>query len=263
MAIQTVKTDAFSMDYFRFGHGDETLVILPGISVQSVMDFAESVSEAYKALADDFTIYVFDRRRELPPKYTVYDMARDTTEALRALDLDRVNVFGASQGGMMAMKMAVDHPELIQKLILGSTSAHVGDARYQAIEAWIQLARSGNAAALYLAFGEAIYPKNVFEQSRELLAEAAKTVTREELKRFVILAEGIKGFDVSEDLRRIACPVLVIGSKDDRVLGAEASIQIAKRLNGRAELMMYDHYGHAAYDTAPDYKQRMLRFLKA
>ena len=130
----------------------------------------------------------------------------------------------------------------------------------QTIEKWIQLARAGNAADLYLAFGEAVYPRSVFEQSRALLSEAAESVTHEDLKRFVILAEGIEGFNVRKDLKMIACPVLVIGSKDDRVLGAEASIQIAECTD--AELYMYEGYGHAAYDTAPDYKERILRFLK-
>ena len=55
----------------------------------------------------------------------------------------------------------------------------------------------------------------------------------------------------------------MIGSKDDRVLGAEASEQIAENLKGREDvvLYMYDGFGHAAYDTAPDYKERILDFL--
>ena len=258
--IQTVETDSFSMDYFQFGQGEDVFVILPGLSVQSVMGFADAVADAYKLLSDDYTIYVFDRRKELPTDYSVYDMARDTAEAFKALGLNRINLFGASQGGMIAMVIAVEHPELVQKLILGSTSACVEDTQMQTIEKWIQLARAGKAKELYLAFGEAVYPRSVFEQSRALLSEAAESVTHEDLKRFVILAEGIEGFNVRKDLKMIACPVLVIGSKDDRVLGAEASIQIAECTD--AELYLYDAYGHAAYDTAPDYKERILRFLK-
>ena len=258
--IQTVETDSFSMDYFQFGQGEDVFVILPGLSVQSVMGFADAVADAYKLLSDDYTIYVFDRRKELPPDYSMHDMARDTAEAFIALGLNRVNLFGASQGGMIAMVIAIEQPELVEKLILGSTSACVENTRAQTIKKWIQLARAGNAKDLYLAFGEAVYPPNVFEQSRALLSEAAESVTHEDLKRFVILAEGIEGFNVRKDLKMIACPVLVIGSKDDRVLGAEASIQIAECTD--AELYMYEGYRHAAYDTAPDYKERILRFLK-
>lgn len=260
--IQTVKTASFSMEYFRFGQGKEALVILPGLSVQSVMGFADAVAEAYRLLADEYTVYVFDRRRELPADYSVHEMARDTAEACRALGLERVALFGASQGGMIAMTIAIKQPELVQKLVLGSTSARVEGGQAQTVEKWIQLAKTGKAEELYLAFGEAVYPPNVFEQAKVLLTEAAESVTEEDLKRFVILAKAIERFDVREDLQAIACPVLVLGAKDDRVLGAEASIEIAEALGADAELYLYDGYGHAAYDTAPDYKARLLRFLK-
>ena len=88
-------------------------------------------------------------------------------------------------------------------------------------------------------------------------------MTPDELNRFIILAEGMKGFNVTDDLSKIACPVLVIGSSDDGVLGADATNQIAKHLKDRPDfqMYMYNGYGHAAYDTAPDYKERLLRFF--
>ncbi len=262
--IETVETGSFTMDYFRFGHGSETLVILPGLSVQSVMLSADAVAEAYRLLADDFTVYVFDRRNELPDAYSVNEAALDTAEALRALGLRNVSVLGASQGGMMAMVMAVEQPELVQKLILCSAAAGMDEQRYKTIDSWVRLAKAGNAADLYLAFGEAIYPEELFGQSRELFVEAAKSVTDEELDRFVILAEGMRGFDVTRDLKNISCPVLVIGARDDRLLGADASEQIADALNGQNTVLhMYDGYGHAVYDTAPDFKERVLSFLTA
>ena len=261
--IETVRTESFTTDYFKFGRGKETLVILPGLSVQSVMNFADAVAEAYQILADNFTVYVFDRRKELPAYYPVEKMAQDTLKVLRALGLNRINLFGASQGGMIAMRMAIEEPELVQKLILGSTSASVERAQYKTIETWIQMARRGKKKELCLAIGESLYPKDVFEKSRELLAEAAKSVTDADLNRFVILAEGMKGFDTTIELEKIACPVLVTGSLDDRVLGADATERIAGYLKKRTDFVfyMYDGYGHAAYDTAPGYKERILRFL--
>ena len=261
--IETVRTDSFSMDYIRFGRGDRTLVMLPGLSVDSVMNYADAVADAYSPLTEEFTVYLFDRRKELPETYTIYDMARDTAAAVRTLGLGRVSLFGASQGGMIAMAMAAGDPEGIDRLVLGSTAARMGPDRYRVIGQWAELAKEGDAEALYLAFGQAVYPEEVFEQARELLAESAKSVTEEDLARFVILAEGMKGFDATGELRQTACPVLVIGSADDRVLGADSSEEIAELLKDRpdCELYLYDGYGHAAYDLAPDYKERLLRFL--
>ena len=174
MRIEIVKTESFSMNYCQFGQGKETLVIIPGLSVQSVLGFAEAIAESYQALADDFTIYVLDRRNELPEPYSVPEMAKDTAIVLQALGLGPVCLFGASQGGMIAMKIAADHPELVKRLVLGSTSAQVTETRYRKVfEGWADMARAGDAAALYLAFGEAIYPTPVFEQSRQQLLDAS------------------------------------------------------------------------------------------
>lgn len=263
MLLATVQADTFTMDYLRFGNGAKPLVIIPGLSVQSVMGSAQAITESYKLLTEDFTLYVFDRRKEVPQSYSIDDMARDTAEAIQLLGLKNVYLFGASQGGMIAMKIAINNPELVERMILGSTTADVTDSRFSVIDEWIGFAKAGNAEGLYLSFGEAVYPPSVFEQSRELLREAAKTVTPDELKHFITIAEGTRGFNVIDELQKITCPVLVIGANDDRILGGEASREIMEHISGKqnCELFMYDGFGHAAYDIAPDYRERMLKFF--
>ena len=155
----SVRTDAFTMHYFRFGCGEKPLVILPGLSVQSVMDSAQAVAEEYAVMADDFTVWLFDRREDLPPAYSVWDMADDTAAAMKALGLRDVCLFGASQGGMIAMCVAIRYPELVGRLALGSTAPEADTAESGVLEKWIALARSGDAVGLYLAFGRAIYPE--------------------------------------------------------------------------------------------------------
>ena len=261
--IGTVRTDSFAMDYIRFGRGHKTFVILPGLSVQSVMGSAEAVALAYEPFADEYTVYLFDRRNELPETYTVRDMARDTEEAFRALGLRDIYLFGASQGGMIAETITAEYPERVRALALGSTAVRMTPEGCRTAEEWIGLAKSGDAEGLYLAFGEKVYPREVFEQYREILIETAKSVTKEELCRFVVLAEGMKDFDATEDLAAIRCPVLVLESRDDRVLGSKAAEQFAELAAGLPgfELYVYEGYGHAAYDTAPDYKDRLVRFF--
>ena len=263
VSVREVKTDGFTMEYCRFGKGNKPFVILPGLSVQSVMGLSGMIVQAYKRLTDDYMVYVFDRRKELPPSYSVYDAARDTVLALKALGLRRVSLLGASYGGMTAMTAAADHPELVENLILASTAAAVTDDLFHTVEGLINLAKAGDAEALYLAFGEAIYPKEVFGQVRGALTDAAATVTEDELKRFITVSQGMKGFDVSDKLDGIKCPVLFMADKQDRVLGPAAAENMARLMQNRPdyEQYIYDGFGHAVYDTAPDIKERMLRFL--
>ena len=262
--IERVELSGFAMEFFRFGTGARTLVILPGLSVQSVMASAEAVAAAYAPMAEDYTIYVFDRRETLPETYSVAEMARDTAEAMQALGLKDTYLFGASQGGMMALVIAIEYPALVKKLVLGSSSAHVQPEQFQVIERWIALAEANDGVGLYLAFGEEIYPPAVFEQFREALVAAGRTVTEAELRRFITLAKGIEGFDVSDRVAEISCPVLAIGVYEDAVLDSDATMEIAEKLDPRPDfrLYLYMGYGHAAFDTAPDYRERMRKFFE-
>ena len=258
-----VKTPEFAMEYLQFGRGPGKLVILPGVSVQSVVQSAQAIAEAYQPLAEAFTVTLLERRQQVPERYPIREMARDTVAALDALGLDKVCLFGVSQGSMIAMEIAVRYPERVEKLALGSACACVPGNADGVLGRWMELARAGQAEELFLAFGEAVYPPAVFEQAKESLGQAAKTATREEMARFLVLLEGMKDFSLLEELGKIACPVLLLASEDDGVLGPEAARQIVERLEGREDFAwhLYRGYGHAAYDLAPDYKQRLLAFL--
>ena len=95
------------------------------------------------------------------------------------------------------------------------------------------------------------------------LLAAAQTVTDAELDRFMILARGTRGFNVTDRLDRIRCGVLIIGVYEDAILDSDATMEIAERLDDRPDFRLYIYvgYGHAAYDTAPDYRDRIQRFL--
>ncbi len=261
--IESVQTATCTMEFFRFGHGKRTLVILPGLSVQSVMGVADAVACAYQSMEDNFTVFVFDRRKNLPPVYSIREMARDTAAAFQALGLKKVCLFGASQGGMIALLLAIEYPELVGRMVLGSASAHVHAEQFRVVERWIDLAKQKDKQGLYLAFGRDIYPPVIFDQYREALLAAAETTTDNDLERFIILAESIRDFNVADEVPRIQCPVLTIGVLEDQVLDSDATMEIAEKLDFREDFRLYIYigFGHAAFDTAPDYRERLLRFF--
>ena len=258
-----IKTDDFTIKYFRFGTGSRTMVILPGLSVGSVLTSAAAVAKEYEVMKDDFTVYLIDRREDPPAGYTVADMARDTAAAMDALGLSDIYLFGASMGGMISLTLALERPKLVRCLALGSTAARMGGEEYAVLDRWVGLARQKDREGLFLAFGEAIYPPGLFAKYRDAFILLSHTATDEDLQRFIIFAEGAKGFDVLDRLTELRCPVLALGAKDDAVLGGDASALIAGRLGGRPDFAYhrYDGYGHAAFDTAPDYRDRLYRFF--
>lgn len=156
--IETLQTNDFSMDYFKFGTGSKIAAILPGLSIKSVMGSADAIADGYSILKDDFTVFVFDRRKEIPDAYPIRQMADDTAQAMKKLGLKDIYIFGASQGGMIAISIAIENPDLVAKLVLGSTSSHVRENQFEVIKDWISLANRGDREGLYLSFGEKLYP---------------------------------------------------------------------------------------------------------
>lgn len=257
--IQCVKTNGFEMEYLQFGRGKKTLVIIPGLSIKSVLLSADAIESAYAGFTEEFTVYLFDRRKETGGRYKIKQMARDTIAAINALGLKNIYLFGTSQGGMICQFIAALEPQLVKKMILGSSACSVKFSKDAAPVLWIDYAKKGDVPALVNSFVDLCYSKATADACRAAVLEAHKDVTPEELKKFIVLAKGTKGFSSVRALKKIKCPVFVIGSKADKVLGGGSSEMLAQNLG--CKLFMYEDFGHAVYDEAPDYKQKMLEFF--
>ena len=253
MKTDTIRVNGFEMEYFTFGAGKRPFVILPGVSVKSVMLSAKAVEAAYRMFGDTYTVYVFDRRKEMPDPYPVRQMAQDTAAAMRQRGIADADIFGASQGGMMAMCLAIDHPDLVHKIALGSTACRSDDKVIAGTRRWVALAESGDRAALTAELIDCLYSENTIGKYRELLMHRNDDLSDMDLTRFIIQTEAIDDFDIAEELDRIKCPVLVIGVEGDKVLYCRHSCYIADRLG--CQLYVYgSEYGHCVFDEAPDYK---------
>jgi pimeloyl-ACP methyl ester carboxylesterase len=53
---------------------------------------------------------------------TIQSWTDDTAALLRSLDVTGADVFGYSSGSAVALQLAIDHPSLVRKLVLASTS---------------------------------------------------------------------------------------------------------------------------------------------
>ena len=258
--VQTVVTDSVEMDYVVFGSGEKNFVIIPGLSVHSVMGSAEAIADAYSSFTEEYTVYVFDRAKNISEGYSVRDMAADTAAAMKELGIDEADVFGASQGGMITMYLAIDYPELVNKAVLGSTLSRPNETFNEVVQEWISLAQAEDETGLIGSFLDRVYSKNTLDAYRDYLMETNAGITDEEYERFLILANALTTFDCYDELSKISCPVLVLGCEGDHVVTAEGSKEIAGVLN--CELYLYDDtYGHGVYDEAADYKERCYTFL--
>lgn len=252
-----------AMSYVSFGHGPRKLIILPGLSdgLATVGGKALLLASPYRAYMDDFTIYMFSRREPLPQGLTIRDMAADQGEALRVLGLDQVSVLGVSEGGMVAQWLAIDHPELVERLVLAVTAPGMNGVIRSCVPGWMDMARRGDHRALMIDTAEKSYSPAYLKKYRRLYPLLGLVGRPKSYDRFLVNAQATLSFDARSELQKILCPTLIIGGTEDQIVGAAASRELAKGIPG-SELYLYPGLGHAAYEEAKDFNARVFAFLK-
>ena len=260
MEIITYANNDLTMKYLRFGNPEgKAFVVLPGLSLRSVLMAAPAIEAAYKIFCEDYDVYLFDRRDNIRAPYTVRDMADDTASVMKAIGIEDAAVMGFSQGGMMAQVIAIRYPELVSRLVLGSTTSRPRKNETEKISGWVELAKKRDIRALAEAFGSNVYSEGFYGKYKDLIYTANKDASEEEINKFITLAEGTEGFNVYGELKDIKAKTLVLADKKDKIISPEAYDDF-DMIPGVTKYL-YDEFGHAVYDEAPDFFERVLCFL--
>lgn len=251
------------MDYVRFGSGEKNLILLPGLSdgLATVKGKALLLAPPYKLFFKKYTVWMFSRRQDLPRGFSIRDMAADQAAALRALGVEKAAILGVSQGGMVAQYLAADFPEAVEKLVLAVSTPCVNDTIRARLTDWISFAEKGDHKALMIDTAENSYSESYLKKYRKMYPLLGSVGRPKSYDRFLANAEAILAFDAHAELGKIACPTLVIGGGEDRIVGPVAAEEL-QELIPQSELYIYPEFGHAAYEEAKDFNERVYRFFE-
>lgn len=175
------------------------------------------------------------------------------------LGIKNADVLGVSQGGMIAQYLAMDRPDLVRKMVLALTLSRNNQVVEAVIGNWIEMTRRGDMKTLVADMADKMYSRAYVRRYKAMMPLLTILQRPKDTARFITLAEACLTCDTYEELTCITCPVLVIGARQDQVVTGEASVELAVRL--QCELYMYEKLGHAAYEEAKDFNQRVYDFL--
>src|SRR5580700_5076048 len=125
---QFVEADRIRYAYRRFGRAGSVPLLLLGYFNSNMDAWDPAVTNS---LAADHEVILFDNAGvgasggETP--HTVAEMTPHCVVFCRELGLKRITVVGFSLGGMIAQQLALDHPDLVQRLILLGTAPRGGE----------------------------------------------------------------------------------------------------------------------------------------
>ena len=248
------------LDYITFGSGTKNLIMIQGLNTNGIKGAGMGLAYMYRIFAKDYKVYLFDRRPNVWEGITVRDFAKDIAAAMDQLKIKNADVFGVSQGGMIAQYLAIDRPDLVHKLVLAVTLAKNNETVKTVISHWIKMTEEGNMKGLVTDMAIKMYSEEYIKRYKLFLPLLTIIQKPKDVHRFILLAKSCLTCDAYEELDKITCPVFVIGGGQDKVVGGEASREIADKLN--CELHLYEKLGHAAYEEAKDFNKRVSEFFR-
>lgn len=259
----TVKIDNGEMDYVCYGTGDKILIMLPGLgdALRSIKGTALPFAFAYHKHSKDYKVYMFSRKHPIEEGYSIRDMARDQAEAMKLLGIPKADIVGVSQGGMISQYLAIDYPELVRKLVLVVTTARSNETIKSVVSSWIALAKEGNYKEIMLDTAKKSYSEAYLKKHKNILPLLGKVGKPKDFGRFLIQADACINHDATAELHKIACPTFVVGGDSDQIVGPDSSAELAEKIEG-SELFVYEGLGHATYEEAEDFFERVLEFLE-
>jgi pimeloyl-ACP methyl ester carboxylesterase len=177
-------------------------------------------------------------------------MADDAYAFIKALGLDKVDIFSFSLGGMIAQALVVKHPDLVRKLILTGTGPKggkdidkvAGTTYYDILRA--TLTRSDPKEFLFFNRDTAgkgaakAFVKRLQERTVDRDAEIKLTAFRTQLKAIKKWGRG-----TPDDLSTITQPTLIANGDNDRMVPSVLSQDLHRRIKD-SELVIYPNSGH-------------------
>ena len=256
---------AGGLPYVAVGSGPP-LVVLGGLSAAhgppSMMERWPPLRTFGRPFQRVFRVFLVSRRIGLPAGTTMADLAEHVAVAVRADLPAPVRLVGISTGGTVALQTAIDHPDIVDRLVVLSSACRLSDlgrtaqrhlaertlagqhrAAWAALAPTLSTGKAGRAAftALLWAFG----PLSAPDDPSDMVA--------------TIRAEDV--FDAEPELGRIAAPTLVVGGARDGFYTPALFEATARGIPG-ARLVLQPRGTHISVLSDHQVQLELARFLR-
>jgi DNA-binding SARP family transcriptional activator/pimeloyl-ACP methyl ester carboxylesterase len=251
--VRFAESAAGAIAYTVLGSGEHTLVVSPGFVCHIELALEHPPLRAFvEALAERFQVILFDRRgiglsERLGARSTPAALAQDVEAILDDAGVRSAWLFGSSEGGLGAMRLAIDRPERVTGLCLfGSLARGSAAPDYPwalpaaAYDVWLKRLLAGWGGPLGL---ETFAPAEQHDPAlRAWWARLVRhAVSPGGLEAILV---GLRDADLRAELARIRLPTLVMHRRGDRAVRFEAGRHLAETIPGAAwhPLAGNDHF---------------------
>jgi 2-hydroxy-6-oxonona-2,4-dienedioate hydrolase len=238
--------------YIEAGQG-HALILLHGLGGAK-----EHWSGNFAALASEYHVYALDQlgfgHSDKPMiDYKIATWVDFLQGFMQSQNIPKGTVVGNSLGGWIATEFAVQHPEMVEKLVLVDAAGLAGvfsiEQNPTSIAAWRTLLES------------IFYDRKIVtdEDARQAFTNRLRTNDGYTIERF--LAGYAQGQFEDDKLKSIHAPTLVVWGRNDGLLSVNQAEKFGSGIPG-AKVVVFEHCGHVPQIEKPEeFNRALLEFL--
>jgi 3-oxoadipate enol-lactonase len=222
--------------------GTSTIVLLEGMGgdIPGWRRNIPHLAARHRVVAYDFRGNGRSDKPDEPMTMTTF--GDDTVALLDHLGLESAHLYGQSFGGMVAMELALTHPDRVRSLELAAT--HAGAGRASRIGWMAHVPKDRPYLALYSERFARDHPDHVAEDVRQGGRNAQPPHARRRQW------EAIQGWDAWDRIHAIGRPTLVLHGTEDRLVSVGNARRLAALIPG-AKLVLLQGAGHVYHSEQP------------
>lgn len=273
MAVEAVPEGQYAdvgrditMHYHAAGSGERGAVLFihgsgPGASGWSNFkgNYPFLAEHGYRTIVPDTMGYGYSTKPERGT-FSLSDVAGQYRGLLDVLGVDRVSVVGNSQGGAIAITMALEYPELVDKLVLMAPGGLEARETYMEMEGIKTMIRVLYKEGISKDTMRKVFTLQLYDSSKitdEVIEEryqVALTQHKDNIARIQVVNQ-------EERLSEIECPVLCFWGADDKFCPVTGAAKIAARCP-TSRTMLISQCGHWVMVEYPKlFNELTLKFL--
>ena len=261
--MPTTTLGRIKLYYERAGNGP-SLIFISGLGADHRL-----WAPVVERLKDRYECITFDNRgigQSSRPRsgYAITDLTRDTLGLLERLSVSRIHIVGMSMGGMVAVSIALQRPEMVGGLVVAGSMA-APDARVMhVLNSRKVMQRRMNRYDYFWALAGWMFAPEALRDpafANGFARRAAENPYPQALSAFDQLVDGIGQFDVRASLEEIRPPTLVLVGEQDILTPPYLSRALAEGIPG-TELVVLPGLGHFCASEDPEaFAGHVSRFL--
>jgi len=259
-----INVNGVELNYIREGAGEPVLL------AHGLLFDAEHWRPQIDALKADHDVIAVDLRgqgqsagSDDQASYDLWNQAEDVYGLLQALAVGPVHWVGLSMGGMIGMRVALRHPEVLRSLTLIDTTARGEEPdRVERYEAFRGILESGGIEHVLPAMPPIFLKDQFIAEHPEAVENWFEMLRRSDHASVARASRSVDARDdITEQVGEISVPTLVIHGTEDAAIDPEKGEELARTIPG-ARLEWIAGAGHQSnVDSADEVTRLVAEFI--